>query len=130
MPSRDKATRIAICNLYEGGLMLGGVNNHLFIMSLAGFPVVLFLIFILRWASARGKSVVANRPKVGREDEYGTLVAVSAPSNHIEGEILRQKLMEVGIRATLTQTKDGPRIFVFPNEESAARAHLRNLIND
>lgn len=106
--------------------MLGGVDNHLFFMSLAGFPVVLFLILVLRWTSARGKSVVANKPKSGREDEYGSLVAVASPSNHIEGEMLRQKLIAVGIRATLTQTKDGPRLFVFPNEESAARAHLRS----
>jgi endonuclease YncB( thermonuclease family) len=107
--------------------MLGGVDNHLFFMSLAGFPVVLFLIFMLRWTSARGKSVVARKSKPGREDEYGTLVAVASPSNHIEGEMLRQKLVAVGIKATLTQTKDGPRIFVFPKEESAARAHLRSV---
>jgi len=107
--------------------MLGGVDNHLFFMSLAGFPVVLFLIFMLRWTSARGKSVVARNAKPGREDEYGTLVPVASPSNHIEGEMLRQKLIAVGIKATLTQTKDGPRIFVFPKEESAARAHLRSV---
>jgi hypothetical protein len=107
--------------------MLGGVDNHLFFMSLAGFPVVLFLIFMLRWTSARGKSVVARTPKPGHENEYGTLIPVASPANHIEGEILRQKLLEVGIKATLTQTKDGPRIFVFPKEESAARAHLRSF---
>jgi hypothetical protein len=33
----------------------------------------------------------------------------------------------VGIRATLTQTKEGPRIFVFPEEESTARAHLNTF---
>jgi hypothetical protein len=106
--------------------VLGGVDNKLFFMSLAGFPAVLFLIFMLKWTSARGKSVVASAPKQGREDEYGTFVAVASPLNHIEGEILRQKLVAVGIRATLAQTKDGPRLFVFPNEESAARAHLRS----
>jgi hypothetical protein len=107
--------------------MLGGVNNKLFFMSLAGFPAVLFLIFMLRWTSARGKSVVERTPNIGREDEYGSLIPVASPLNHIEGEILRQKLLDVGIRATLTQTKDGPRIFVFPREESAARAHLRSF---
>jgi hypothetical protein len=106
--------------------MLGGVDNKLFFMSLAGFPAVLFLILMLRWTSARGKSVVERTPKVGREDEYGSLVPVASPLNHIEGEMLRQKLISVGIKATLTQTKDGPRIFVFPKEESAARAHLRS----
>jgi hypothetical protein len=107
--------------------MLGGVDNKLFFMSLAGFPAVLFLIFMLKWTSARGKSVVASAPKQGREDEYGSLIAVASPSNHIEGEMLRQQLIAVGIRATLTQTKDGPRLFVFPNEESAARAHLKSF---
>lgn len=107
--------------------MLGGVNNQLFFMSLAGFPVVLFLILILKWTSARGKSLVERIPVQGSADEYGTLVSVAQPSNHIEGEILRQKLIAVGIRATLTQTKDGPRLFVFPKEESAARAHLKDF---
>jgi hypothetical protein len=106
--------------------MLGGVDNKLFFMSLAGFPAVLFLILMLRWTSARGKSVVERTPKAGREDEYGSLIPVASPLNHIEGEMLRQKLISVGIKATLAQTKDGPRIFVFPKEESAARAHLRS----
>jgi hypothetical protein len=51
--------------------MLGGVDNKLFFMSMAGFPAVLFLILMLRWTSARGKSVVERTPKVGSEDEYG-----------------------------------------------------------
>ena len=96
-------------------------------MSLAGFPVVLFLIFMLKWAMARGKSLVERVPVVGGEGEYGMLVSVAQPGNHIEGEMLRQKLIAVGIKATLTQTKDGPRIFVFPEEESAAKAHLRDF---
>jgi hypothetical protein len=107
--------------------MLGGVDNKLFFMSLAGFPAVLFLIFILKWTSARGKSVVMRTPRAGLDSEYGTLVAVAKPTNHIEGEVLRQKLIAVGIKATLTQTKEGPRIFVFPEEESAARAHLKSF---
>ncbi len=107
--------------------MLGGVNNQLFFMSLAGFPAVLFLILILKWTSAKGKSLVERTPTVGSEDDYGTLIAVAEPNNHIEGEILRQKLIAVGIKATLAQTKQGPRLFVFPQEESAARAHLKSF---
>jgi hypothetical protein len=107
--------------------MLGGVNNQLFFMSLAGFPVVLFLIFILKWATKPGRSLIARKAVAGNVDDYGVLVAVASPKNHIEGELLRQKLLAVGIKATLTQTKDGPRIYVFPEEESAAKAHLRSL---
>jgi hypothetical protein len=107
--------------------VLGGVDNKLFFMSMAGFPAVLFLILMVRWTSARGKSVVERAPKAGSENEYGSLIPVASPLNHIEGEIVRQKLVAVGIKATLTQTKDGPRIFVFPKEESAARAHLNSF---
>jgi hypothetical protein len=107
--------------------MLGGVDNKLFFMSMAGFPAVLFLILMLRWTSARGKSLVERSPRPGSENEYGSLVPVASPLNHIEGEIVRQKLVAVGIKATLTHTKDGPRIFVFPKEESAARAHLNTF---
>ncbi len=107
--------------------MLGGTNNYLFFMSLAGFPVVLFLILILKWATKPGKSLIARQVIPGGEGDYGSLVAVASPSNHIEGEILRQRLIAVGIKATLTQTKVGPRIFVFPEEESAARAHLKSF---
>lgn len=105
--------------------MLGGMNNYLFLMSLAGFPVVFFLILILKWATKPGTSLIARQSAVGEEGDYGTLVPVASPTNHIEGEMLRQKLMAVGIKANLTQTKDGPRLFVFPESESAARAHLR-----
>ena len=59
--------------------MLGGVDNKLFLMSLAGFPVVLFLIIILKWTSAKGSSLIARKPIAGDEDEYGTLVAVAQP---------------------------------------------------
>jgi hypothetical protein len=106
--------------------MLGGVNNQLFFMSLAGFPAVLFLILVLKWTSARGKSLIERTPQAGFDNEYGTLVVVAEPTNHIEGEMLRQKLLAVGIRATLTQTKSGPRIFVFPDEANAARAHIKS----
>jgi hypothetical protein len=84
------------------------------------------LALILKWAFARGKSVIERTPKIGGEDEYGSLVVVASPNNHIEGEILRLKLVDAKIKATLTQTKDGPRIFVFASDEKIARAILKS----
>jgi hypothetical protein len=49
---------------------------------------------------------------------------VSKPSNFIEGEIARKKLVEANIRANLVQAKDGIALLVFPEELSAARAIL------
>ena len=106
--------------------MLGGINNGLFLSSFGGFFAVGILALILKWAFARGKSVVERTPKTGGEDDYGALVAVAYPSNHIAGEILRLKLEQALIKATLTQTTDGPRIFVFARDEKIARAILQS----
>lgn len=106
--------------------MLGGIDNALFLKSLAGFAVMGVLMLLLRWAFSRGRSVVERPLKLGSDEEYGLLRVVAAPKNHIEGELQRQKLIANGIRATLTQTKSGPRILVFPNEVSAAEAILRS----
>jgi hypothetical protein len=106
--------------------MLGGINNALFLSSFGGFFAVGLLALILKWAFARGKSVVERTPRIGGEDEYGALVVVASPNNHIEGEILRLKLVDAKIKATLTQTKDGPRVFVFAGDEKIARAILKS----
>ena len=106
--------------------MLGGIKNQLFFQSLAGFLVMLILMMLLKWAFARGKSVIERPIRVGEEAEYGLLRVVAKPSNHIEGEMLRQKLLTNGIKATLTQTKRGPRVMVFPEEVKAAEAILRS----
>jgi hypothetical protein len=106
--------------------MLGGINNQLFFQSLAGFFVMLVFIVLLKWAFARGNSVIEKPTRIGDEGEYGLLRVVAKPGSHIEGEMLRQKLVSHGIKATLTQTKRGPRIMVFPEEVKAAEAILRS----
>lgn len=83
------------------------------------------LIFILRWAFSRGSSLIAAPPKPGTSDEYGLLVAASVPGTYIEGEIQRRQLEDAGIRATLTNTLDGPRVMVWPADLEQAQAILR-----
>jgi hypothetical protein len=51
---------------------------------------------------------------------------VSKPSNFIEGEMARQRLIDANIRANLVQAKDGIALLVFPEELSAARAILKD----
>ncbi len=106
--------------------MLGGIDNALFLSSFAGFAVMGVLILLLRWAFSRGSSLVERPRRAGEEDEYGLLRVVATPTNFIEGEIIKRKLIEHGIKATLTSTKQGPRIFVFPEEVKAAEAVLRS----
>lgn len=104
--------------------MLGGIDNSLFFTSFGGFFALLVLIPLLKWAFARGKSVVERPIRIGNEDEYGLLVPVAEPGNHIEGEMLKRKLLDSGIRANLVQTTTGPRLMVNRDEASIAKALL------
>ena len=104
--------------------MLGGINNSLFLVSLSGFLVIAVMIVILKWAFSNNKSVIEREKRIGNEDECGLLRVAHSPKNHIEGEMLRQKLLSVGIKATLSQTKNGPKILVFEKDLKIAKATL------
>jgi hypothetical protein len=106
--------------------LLGGINNNLYLISLSGFLVVGLLAVILRWAYSKNNSLIERDKKIGNEDQYGLLKVVAAPKNHIEGEMLRQKLISVGIKATLSQTNTGPKILVFEKDLKIAKATLNS----
>lgn len=95
--------------------------------SYAFGPIIAFvaiglLVIILRWAfSSKRTSVVAAASKPGTADEYGMLTAIASPANYIDGEILRRRLEDAGIRANLASTLDGPRVMVWPADEQRAR---------
>lgn len=84
------------------------------------------LVLLLRWTynSSGRSSLVERRPAVGHSNEYGLLVAISAPGTYIEAEISCQRLAEAGIRASLITTADGPRVMVFREDEAVARQLL------
>jgi hypothetical protein len=97
--------------------------------SYAVGPIMAFvflgiMILLLRWAFGRGASVVAAPPRPGQADDYGLLVPVATPPSYVEGEMIRRSLEDAGIKATLAQTLDGPRVMVWPGDESRARAKL------
>ena len=92
-------------------------------------PVVAFvalavIVGLLRWAFSSGHSLVARQPRAGTEGEYGLLVTVAAPSTFVEAEMIRQRLEDAGMRATLAPTLQGPRVMVFPEDAKTARALL------
>ncbi len=87
--------------------------------------LVLVLVLLLRWTFSRGRSLVSRRPARGGEDEYGLLTPVARPATFVEAEMLRQRLLEHGIRATLAPTTQGPRVMVFPADAAIAGEVLR-----
>lgn len=91
-------------------------------MAFSGLGI---MVLILRWAFARGGSVVERPAKSGNPDEYGMLIPVASPSNYIEGEVLRRSLVDAGLRASLAQTNDGPRIMVWPKDVESAKKILK-----
>ena len=106
--------------------MLGGINNGLYLISLSGFLIVGVMALILKWAFSNNKSVVERAKKIGNEDEYGLLKALPTPGNYIEAEMALLKLKDSNIKATLTQTLQGPSIMVFERDFSIALAILKS----
>lgn len=82
------------------------------------------LALLLRWAFGRGGSLVTRGGHVGSASQYGLLVPVAAPRSPPEGTSLLRRLEAAGLRATLVQTSDGPRVMVFAQDEAMARAAL------
>ncbi len=91
-----------------------------------GFAGIAIMILILRWGFARGSSVVERPAKQGNPNEYGLLTPIASPSNYIEGEVMRRSLVDAGIRASLAQTNDGPRIMVWPDDVTKAKKILKS----
>lgn len=93
---------------------------------LVAFAMVALLVLLLRWTFRRGGSVVQRRARAGGEGDYGLLVPVAAPATFTEAELVRARLVAAGVRATLAPTTDGPRVLVFADEASVARALIRS----
>ena len=103
---------------------IGNSYSYIFgpIVALMGIGM---MVLVLRWAYSRGSSVVAVPGKSGPSDSYGLLVCVASPSNYAEGEMIRRTLEHGGSKANLAQTTDGPKIMVWPIDETKAAAILR-----
>ena len=102
--------------------MLGGINNGLFLQSFGGFIGLGLLIFVLKWGFSSNRRMIVTPIKAGKKDEYGLLKPVQTPSNYIEAQMALQKLVDSNIKATLTQTLDGPQLMVFEKDLKIAQS--------
>lgn len=104
--------------------MLGGINNELFLQSFGGFLGLAILILVLKWGfSSNGKMIIIPI-RAGKKDQYGLLKPLQTPSNYIEAQMSLQKLLDAQIKATLTQTLDGPQLMVFEKDVKTAQMVL------
>lgn len=104
--------------------MLGGINNGLFLQSFGGFVGLALLILVLKWGFSTNKKLVVTPIKAGKKDQYGLLMPLPTPSNYIEAQMALQKLIDSNIKATLTQTLDGPALMVFEKDLNIAQSIL------
>ena len=104
--------------------MLGGINNGLFLQSFGGFVGLALLILVLKWGFSSNRKMIITPIKAGKKDQYGLLKPLTTPSNYIEAQMALQKLIDSNIKATLTQTLDGPQLMVFEKDLRAATAIL------
>lgn len=104
--------------------MLGGINNGLFLQSLGGFVGLALLILVLKWGFSSNGKMIVTPIKAGKKDQYGLLKPLPTPSNYIEAQMELQKLLDSNIKATLTQTLDGPQLMVFEKDLGIATSIL------
>jgi hypothetical protein len=91
---------------------------------LMAFGIIAVLALLLRWAFSSGTSLIARPVKPGSPSTYGLLEPVASPRTTAEGESLKRLLESRGLRATLADTTEGPRVLVFPGDVDRARDAL------
>ncbi len=106
--------------------MLGGVNNALFLQSFGGFAGLAILILVLKWGFSSNRKMIITPIKAGKKDQYGLLKPLPTPGNYIEAQMALQKLVDSNIKATLTQTLDGPQLMVFEKDLDIAASVLKS----
>jgi hypothetical protein len=106
--------------------MLGGINNALFLQSFGGFAGLALLIVVLKWGFSSNRKMIVTPIKAGKKDQYGLLMPLPTPSNYIEAQMSLEKLVDSNIKATLTQTLDGPQIMVFEKDLGIAESILNS----
>jgi hypothetical protein len=82
-------------------------------------------VLVLQWGFSSNKKLVITPIKAGKKDQYGLLKPLPTPSNYIEAQMALQKLVDSNIKATLTQTLDGPQLMVFEKDLNVAKAVLK-----
>jgi hypothetical protein len=85
------------------------------------FGIIAVLALLLRWAFSSGTSLIARPVRPGSPSTYGLLEPVASPRTAAEGEALKRLLESRGLRATLADTTEGPRVLVFPGDVARAK---------
>lgn len=87
---------------------------------LVALAFMVVLIALMRWAFSRGGSLIADKPKQGKADEYGLMVPVAGAEDYVRAEMQRRMLQDAGLKVNLVRTVDGPRLMVWRADRDKA----------
>jgi hypothetical protein len=87
---------------------------------LVALAIMAVIVLLLRWAFARGGSLVERDARPGRSDEYGLMVPVAGADDYIRAEMQRRMLADHGLKVNLVRTTDGPRLMVWRSDRDRA----------
>ncbi len=82
--------------------------------------IMALIVLLLKWAFARGQSLVADEPTPGGSQDYGLMVPVATAEDYIRAEMQKQMLIAHGVKVNLVRTTDGPRLMVWRKDRERA----------
>ncbi|TCO18531.1 hypothetical protein EV652_11575 [Kribbella steppae] len=107
--------------------MVSVFAEQYFLFPLVAIALAALMVLLCRWAfsKAKGGSLVRRvdlRP--AERDSFGLLIDVRTVPTYNEARVTASKLKDFGIKATTARTKDGWTVYVWPQDEAAARGLL------
>jgi hypothetical protein len=107
--------------------MVSVFAEQYFLFPLVAIALAGLMVLLCRWAfsKAKGGSLVRRvdlRP--ADRDSFGLLIDVRTVRTYNEARVTVSRLKDFGIKATAARTKDGWSVYVWPQDEAAARGLL------
>ncbi|WP_328519169.1 hypothetical protein [Kribbella sp. NBC_00359] len=107
--------------------MVSVFADQYFVFPVLAIALAGLMVLLCRWAfsKAKGGSLVRrvdDRP--AERDAFGLLTDVRTVRTYNEARVTVSTLKDFGIKATAARTKDGWTIYVWPQDEAAARGLL------
>lgn len=102
-------------------------SGEYFVFPVVAMALAGLMVLLCRWAfsKAKGGSLVRrvdDRP--AERDAFGLLTDVRTVRTYNEARVMVSTLKDFGIRGTAARTKDGWTVYVWPQDEAAARGLL------
>ena len=87
---------------------------------LGAFIAAVIFVTILKWAFSSNQKMIVLPVNAGKKDQYGLLKPIDADQIKIDIDNAHKVLTDFKIKATVTQTYDGPQLMVFEKDYAKA----------